>query len=170
MSEDMRNSADTLNIRMTDESAFRVGDNIATSKGKVVFENYLMQLIQYEPSTEKVKQRPMLLVPPWINKFYIMDLREKNSFIRWAVEQGHTVFVLSWANPAPEYNNVSMKHYMKDGVLAGMDAIERITGEKDHQRVWLLYRWYVDSRYPRLSNRQKPSRPYRQCHIMGNYH
>lgn len=130
MSEDMRNSADTLNIRMTDESAFRVGDNIATSKGKVVFENYLMQLIQYEPSTEKVKQRPMLLVPPWINKFYIMDLREKNSFIRWAVEQGHTVFVLSWANPTPEYNNVSMEHYMKDGVLVGMDAIERITGEK----------------------------------------
>lgn len=130
MSEDMQNSADTLNIRMTDQSAFRVGDNIATSKGKVVFENYLMQLIQYEPATEKVKQRPMLLVPPWINKFYIMDLREKNSFIHWAVNQGHTVFVISWANPTPEYQHVSMKHYMKDGVIEAMDAIERITGEK----------------------------------------
>lgn len=130
MSEDMQNSADTLNIRMTDQSAFRVGDNIATSKGKVVFENYLMQLIQYEPATEKVKQHPMLLVPPWINKFYIMDLREKNSFIHWAVNQGHTVFVISWANPTPEYQHVSMKHYMKDGVIEAMDAIERITGEK----------------------------------------
>ena len=130
LSEDMHNSADTLNIRMTDSSAFRVGDNIATSKGKVIFENYLMQLIQYEPTTEKVKQRPMLLVPPWINKFYIMDLREKNSFIRWAVNQGHTVFVLSWANPTPDYHNVGMQHYMKDGILAAMDEIERITGEK----------------------------------------
>lgn len=130
LSDDMANSADTLNIRMTDQSAFRVGDNIATSKGKVVFENYLMQLIQYEPATEKVKKRPLLLVPPWINKFYIMDLREKNSFIHWAVSQGHTVFVLSWANPTPEYRHVGMESYMKDGVLAALDEIERITGEK----------------------------------------
>lgn len=130
LNEDLKNSADMLNIRMTDNSAFRVGENIATSKGKVVFENYLVQLIQYEPATETVKQRPMLLVPPWINKFYIMDLREKNSFIRWAVNQGHTVFVISWANPTPEYRDVGMQHYMKDGVLVAMDAIERITGEK----------------------------------------
>lgn len=130
LNEDLQNSADTLNIRMTDNSAFRVGDNLATSKGKVVFENYLMQLIQYEPTTKTVKQRPMLLVPPWINKFYIMDLREKNSFIRWAVNQGHTVFVISWANPTPEYRHVGMQHYMEDGVLEAMDAIERITGEK----------------------------------------
>ena len=130
LAEDMGNSADTLNIRMTDQSAFRVGDNIATSKGKVVFENHMMQLIQYEPATDKVKQRPMLLVPPWINKFYIMDLREKNSFIHWAVNQGHSVFVISWANPTPEYKNVGMETYLKDGVLAAMNQIEAITGEK----------------------------------------
>ena len=130
LAEDMGNSADTLNIRMTDQSAFRVGDNIATSKGKVVFENHMMQLIQYDPSTEKVKQRPLLMVPPWINKFYIMDLRENNSFVHWAVNEGHTVYVISWANPTPEYKNVGMSTYMKDGVLAAMDQIEAITGEK----------------------------------------
>lgn len=126
---DLENSADTLNIRMTDQSAFRVGDNIATAKGQVVYQNYLFELIQYAPSTEKVYQKPLVLVPPWINKFYIMDLREKNSFIRWAVAQGHTVFVLSWANPTPHYKDIGMIHYMHDGLLTALDEVERITGE-----------------------------------------
>lgn len=129
MAEDMSNSADALNVRMTDNSAFRVGDNIATSKGKVVFENHMMQLIQYEPLTEKVHKRPLVLVPPWINKFYIMDLREKNSFIRWATSEGHTVFVISWANPTPEYRHVGMETYLKDGVLKALDQVQAITGE-----------------------------------------
>lgn len=130
LAEDMSNSAETLNIRMTDSSAFRVGDNIAISQGKVVFENHMMQLIQYAPATEKVKKRPLIMVPPWINKFYIMDLREKNSFIRWAVNEGHTVFVISWANPTPDYKFVGMETYMKDGLLTALDQVEAITGEK----------------------------------------
>lgn len=129
MAEDMSNSADALNVRMTDSSAFKIGENIATSKGKVVFENHMMQLIQYEPATEKVHKRPLLMVPPWINKFYIMDLREKNSFICWAVNEGHTVFVISWANPTPEYRYVGMETYLKEGVLKALDQVQAITGE-----------------------------------------
>lgn len=130
LAEDLENSADTLNIRMTDQSAFRVGDNIATTSGKVVFQNRMFELIQYTPTTEKVYQKPLLLVPPWINKFYIMDLREKNSFIRWAISQGHTVFVISWVNPTREYKDVGMETYMEEGVLTALDEIERITGER----------------------------------------
>lgn len=129
LAEDLENSADTLNIRMTDQSAFRVGDNIATTPGKVVYQNHMFELIQYTPTTDKVSKKPLLLVPPWINKFYIMDLREKNSFIRWAVEQGHTVFVISWVNPTRAYKDIGMADYMHDGVIAAMDEIERITGE-----------------------------------------
>lgn len=84
---------------MTDYDAFKLGENVAVSPGKVVWQNDLMQLIQYAPSTGKVFRRPLLIVPPWINKFYILDLRPKNSFIKWAVDQGHTVFVISWVNP-----------------------------------------------------------------------
>lgn len=129
LAADLENSADTLNIRMTDQSAFRVGENIATAQGQVVYQNYLFELIQYAPTTDKVYKKPLVLVPPWINKFYIMDLREKNSFIRWAVAQGHTVFVLSWANPTPHYRDVGMEQYMHDGLLTALDEVERITGE-----------------------------------------
>ena len=88
-----------LAIRMTDHDAFEVGENIATTPGKVIYQNDLLQLIQYEPTTEKVFKRPLLIVPPWINKFYILDLQPKNSFIKFAVDQGQTVFVISWINP-----------------------------------------------------------------------
>src|SRR3546814_9439914 len=84
---------------MTDVEAFELGENIALTPGKVVYQNDLMQLIQYAPATEEVHKRPLLIIPPWINKYYILDLRPKNSFIRWAVEQGHTVFVISWVTP-----------------------------------------------------------------------
>ena len=86
---------------MTNEEAFKIGENIAVSPGKVIYQNELMQLIQYAPTTEQVYKRPLLLVPPWINKFYILDLKPKNSFIKFAVDQGYTVFVISWANPGP---------------------------------------------------------------------
>jgi polyhydroxyalkanoate synthase len=87
-----------LSITMTDMKAFRLGENIATTPGKIVFQNNLMQLIQYAPSTSDVRKRPLLIIPPWINKFYVLDLQPKNSLIKWAVDQGHTVFVISWVN------------------------------------------------------------------------
>jgi polyhydroxyalkanoate synthase len=119
-----------LRISMTDPNAFKVGVNVATSPGKVVFQNDLMQLIQYEPSTAKVLKRPLLIVPPWINKYYILDLREKNSFIRWAVSQGHTVFVISWVNPDAKFAAKSFEDYMTEGPLAALSAIEQATGER----------------------------------------
>src|SRR3546814_15256007 len=91
---------------MTDVEAFELGENIALTPGKVVYQNDLMQLIQYAPATEEVHKRPLLIIPPWINKYYILDLRPKNSFIRWAVEQGPTVFVLSWVNPDEALNEI----------------------------------------------------------------
>ncbi|MFZ5697118.1 MAG: class I poly(R)-hydroxyalkanoic acid synthase [Pseudomonadota bacterium] len=128
--EDLEKSADSLNIRMSDESAFRVGGNIATSPGKVVFRNRMMELIQYTPSTETAHKRPLLMIPPWINKFYIVDLRESNSFVRWAVKEGHTVFMVSWVNPDASYRDVGIDEYLLEGLVAALDAIEQATGEK----------------------------------------
>ncbi|HEX7390297.1 MAG TPA: class I poly(R)-hydroxyalkanoic acid synthase [Acidiphilium sp.] len=120
-----------LHIRMTDAEAFSVGDNIAVTPGKVVFRNELMELIQYTPATETVAKTPLVIFPPWINKFYILDLRPKNSFIRWAVEQGHTVFVVSWVNPDEHLATRDFADYMNEGVFAALDAIERATGERN---------------------------------------
>ncbi len=118
-------------ISMTDEKAFKVGVNVATSPGKVVFQNDLLQLIQYAPSTGTVFRRPLLVIPPWINKFYILDLREKNSFVRWAVGEGHTVFVVSWVNPGERHSGKTFEDYMFEGPLAALDAIGRATGESE---------------------------------------
>jgi polyhydroxyalkanoate synthase len=120
-----------LRIRMTDTEAFRLGENIATTPGKVVWQTPLMQLIQYAPATETVLKRPLLIMPPWINKFYILDLRAKNSFVRWAVSQGHTVFMVSWVNPDEDLSAKDFENYMTEGVLAALDAIEKITGESE---------------------------------------
>jgi polyhydroxyalkanoate synthase subunit PhaC len=119
-----------LRISMTDESAFKLGHNVATTPGKVVFQNDLMQLIQYQPRTQEVYKRPLVIVPPWINKYYILDLRSKNSFIRWAVEQGHTVFVVSWVNPGAHLADKGFDDYMLEGTLAALDAVEKATGER----------------------------------------
>jgi len=119
-----------LQISMTDAKAFTLGKNVATTPGKVVFQNDLMQLIQYQPSTKKVYQRPLLIIPPWINKYYILDLRESNSFIKWAVDQGHTVFVISWVNPGKEYAGKTFEDYLHQGPNDALDAIEQATGEK----------------------------------------
>jgi polyhydroxyalkanoate synthase len=120
-----------LKIRMTDAHAFELGKNVATTPGKVVFQNELMQLLHYTPTTGKVWKRPLLIVPPWINKYYILDLREKNSFIKWALDQGHTVFVISWINPDARHANKGFEDYVTEGVLAAVDAVEAQTGEKE---------------------------------------
>ena len=129
MLDDLERGKGQLAIKMTDTDAFQLGENIATTPGKVVFQNDLMQLIQYAPSTEKVRKRPLLIIPPWINKFYILDLKPKNSFIRWAVGQGHTVFVISWVNPGEELAEKSFENYMDEGPFAALGAIEAATGE-----------------------------------------
>ncbi len=128
---DLETGKGQLKIKMTDQDAFDLGANIAITPGSVVFQNDLIQLIQYTPTTEKVYKRPLMIIPPWINKFYILDLREKNSFIKWAVAEGHTVFVLSWVNPDSELAAKTFEDYMMDGPLAALDAIEQATGEKD---------------------------------------
>jgi polyhydroxyalkanoate synthase len=115
---------------MTDMKSFRLGENIATTPGKVVYQNDLMQLLQYEPSTPDVRRRPLLIVPPWINKFYVLDLQPKNSFIKWCVDEGHTVFVISWVNPDERLAQKSFEDYMLEGPLAALDAIDAGTGER----------------------------------------
>jgi polyhydroxyalkanoate synthase len=117
-----------LAITMTDMKAFRLGENIATTPGRIVYQNELMQLIQYTPSTREVRRR--LIVPPWINKFYVLDLQPKNSFIKWAVDQGHTVFAISWVNPDEKLAEKGFEDYMLEGPLAALDAIESATGER----------------------------------------
>ncbi|MGD1878218.1 MAG: PHA/PHB synthase family protein [Kiloniellaceae bacterium] len=129
--DDLERGKGKLKIRMTDAEAFKLGENIGLTPGKVVYQNDLIQLLQYEPATEEVNKRPLLIIPPWINKYYLLDLRPKNSFIRWAVEQGHTVFVISWVNPDEKLTAKSFEDYMTDGPLAALDAMEKATGEKD---------------------------------------
>ena len=128
---DLERGKGQLRIKMTDTDAFKVGENIGVSPGKVVYQNDLMQLIQYTPTTEKVLKRPLLIAPPWINKFYILDLRPRNSFVRWAVSQGHTVFVISWVNPDENLADKGFEDYMQEGYLAALDAIEAATGERE---------------------------------------
>ena len=129
--EDLDEGDGQLKIKMTDAAAFKVGRNVATTPGSVVFQNDLLQLIQYRPTTETVYKRPLLIIPPWINKFYILDLREKNSFIKWAVGQGHTVFVVSWVNPDARLAGKDFEDYLSDGALAAFAAIEQATGERE---------------------------------------
>jgi polyhydroxyalkanoate synthase len=128
---DIEKGGGQLRISMTDETAFQLGRNVATTPGKVVFQTELMQLIQYQPTTSQAYKRPLVIIPPWINKYYILDLREKNSFIRWATGQGHTVFVISWVNPDAKLAQKGFDDYMTEGALAAFDAVERITGERD---------------------------------------
>ncbi len=131
MLRDLEAGGGKLRISMTDHSKFEVGNNLAVSPGKVIYQNDLIQLLQYEPATEKVYKRPLLFVPPWINKFYILDLQQENSMIKYMVEQGHTVFVISWRNPTGEHADKTFEDYMMEGPLAALDAVEQATGERD---------------------------------------
>ena len=126
--QDLHNSKSGLQIKMTDMDAFEVGKNIAVTEGDVVFQNDLIQLIQYKPTTENVSEIPLVIVPPWINKYYILDLKEKNSFIKWAVDQGQTVFTISWVNPDTSLANKSFENYLEEGVLAAFNAAKEICG------------------------------------------
>jgi len=127
--EDIEAGQGTLRIRQSDPANLAVGVNMATTPGKVIYQNELMQLIQYTPTTETVLRTPLLIVPPWINKFYILDLKPDKSYIKWCVDQGVTVFVISWVNPDKELGKKSFADYMKEGVLTAMDVIEKVTGE-----------------------------------------
>ena len=129
--DDLERGKGNLRVKMTDLERFKLGENVAVTPGKVVYQNELMQLLQYTPSTETVYKRPLLIIPPWINKYYILDLRPKNSFIKWAVDQGHTVFVISWVNPDEKLAHKDFQDYMLEGPLAALDAIEQATGERD---------------------------------------
>ena len=127
--EDLENSEDQLQIKMVDPNAFEIGKDIAISHGKIVYQNDLLQLIQYDPTTQFVAKTPLLIIPPWINKYYILDLRKKNSFVRWAVDQGITIFMVSWINPDEKLSDKSFEDYIKEGPLACLDAIQKATGE-----------------------------------------
>ena len=131
LAEDIAAGRGELRIRQSDAQTFEVGRNLALTPGKVIFENPLMQLIQYAPSSETVLKPPLLIVPPWINKFYILDLTPEKSFIGWCVAQGLTVFVVSWVNPDEKLAQKSFEDYMREGPLAALDVIEKITGERE---------------------------------------
>lgn len=126
---DLEEGKGKLRVSMTDATAFELGKNIASTPGKVVYQNELIQLIQYEPTTEQVAKNPLLVVPPWINKYYVLDLQPKNSFIKWAVDQGHTVFVISWVNPDEKLAHKDFSCYMQEGPLTAVDVVRDITGE-----------------------------------------
>ena len=132
--EGLRKLADDVkrgSIQQTDMEAFEVGKNIAITPGKVVYQNDLMQLIQYEPATKEVNKTPLLFIPAWINKYYIVDLKPENSLAKWLVDQGHTLFIISWVNPTAEYAEKGFSDYMFEGIFAALDQIEKITGEKE---------------------------------------
>ncbi len=128
---DLERGKGQLAISMTDYKKFEVGKNIAATPGQVIYQNDLMQLIQYNPTTEQQHKRPLLIVPPWINKFYILDLRPANSLVKWLCDQGHTVFIISWVNPDEKLAGKTWEDYMTQGPLAAFDAIEQATGEHD---------------------------------------
>ncbi|WP_341664356.1 class I poly(R)-hydroxyalkanoic acid synthase [Vibrio sp.] len=130
LKEDVESSADILKIRMTNNNSFRLGDDVANTAGDIVYRNELFELIQYRPLTENVHATPLLFVPPFINKYYILDLREKNSLVRWLLEQGHSVFMMSWRNPGEKQREVEFGDYVTEGVAKAVSAIEDITGQE----------------------------------------
>ncbi len=127
---DIEGSDGELLVSLADRNAFVLGENIATTKGSVVFRNRMLELIQYAPTTEKVHKTPLLIFPPWINKFYILDLKAQNSLVKWIVDQGYTLFIVSWVNPDPSYRDTGMDDYIREGYLTAMDQVRQITGEK----------------------------------------
>ena len=127
---DLEHNNGELLVRLTDENAFELGVNIASTPGKVVFRNRMLELIQYQPSTETVREIPLIIFPPWINKFYILDLKAQNSFIKWVLDQGYSVFVVSWVNPDQSYDEVGLEEYISEGFYAAISTVKQISGQK----------------------------------------
>lgn len=124
LNHDFKQSIDTLNISITDPTAFKLGKNLAATPGKVIFENSLFQLIHYQPKNSRVFNRPLLIVPPWINKYYVLDLRENNSFVNWTLEQGHDTYMISWINPDESYAETTFEDYINLAVIEALDQVE----------------------------------------------
>ena len=159
LAEDIEAGHGTLRIRQSDPANLVVGVNMATTPGKVIFQNELMQLIQYTPTTENVLRTPLLIVPPWINKFYILDLKPEKSYIKWCVDQGITVFVISWVNPDKELGKKTFDDYMKQGPLTAMDVIEKVTGEmKVHTAGYCVGGTLLASTLAWLAEKRAPAR------------
>lgn len=131
LAEDIASGHGELKLRQADTKAFRVGREMANTPGKVIAQNEVCQIIQYDATTKKVLERPLVIVPPWINKFYILDLNEKKSFIKWCVGKGHTVFVISWINPDEKHAGKSFEHYVREGIIETLDIVEAVTGSKE---------------------------------------
>jgi polyhydroxyalkanoate synthase subunit PhaC len=131
---DIERGRGELSIRQTSDG-FVIGENVATAPGKVVFRNEIMELLQYSPATDEVYERPLLIFPPWINKYYILDLRPENSFVRWLVAQGYTVFLVSWVNPGADMADKGFEDYMRGGIFAALDAVEKATTASE-ARCW----------------------------------
>ncbi|MDF0600133.1 class I poly(R)-hydroxyalkanoic acid synthase [Psychromarinibacter sp. C21-152] len=127
---DIEESGGSLNVTLADKEAFKVGGNIATAPGKVVYRNRMFELIQYSPTTDEVRETPLIVFPPWINKYYIMDLKPQNSLIRWIVDQGYTLFIVSWVNPDETYADVGIDTYIEDGLLTAMEQVKELTGQE----------------------------------------
>jgi len=127
---DLEKGKGRLRVSMTDETAFQVGGNVAATPGKVVFQNRMFQFIQYTPTTAEVKELPIVIMPPWINKYYILDLRERNSLVKWLTDQGYTTFMVSWVNPDASMADISFQDYMLEGAIAAKDAVLKATGAK----------------------------------------
>jgi polyhydroxyalkanoate synthase len=131
LAEDLERGNGELRLRQADNTAFKVGRDVANTPGKVIHQNDVCQVIQYDASTKTVLKRPLVIVPPWINKFYILDLNPQKSFIKWCVDQGHTVFVVSWVNPDERQAGKSFEHYAREGIIETLDVVEDVTGEKE---------------------------------------
>lgn len=131
LARDMKAGGGALRITMADPDAYELGKNVATTPGKVVFQNDVMQLIQYEPTTKRVYRRPLVIFPPWINKYYILDLQPENSFVRYAVSRGYTVFLVSWVNPDERLATKTMDDYLREGIFGALDAVEQATGQRE---------------------------------------
>lgn len=133
--DDLKEGEGQLKISMSDTKSFEIGKNLATTKGKIIYQNDLMQLIQYSPTTEKTYKTPMLIIPPWINKYYILDLNPEKSFVKNAIDNGHTTFIISWVNPTKAHKNKDFEDYMQEGALEALKQIEKQTGESQTNMV-----------------------------------